>query len=352
MSQETMQWLHENVLVGNCDTTIRGRLQRRKAWHANGSAASIANHFDGPVPREAVVDLFSKVCPVSRPMFWQDKDGTFHPSTCDRQVVVNLKTGDDFGVFSDGAVHQDFEKALLEPVEQILSDNLGIGSAGLLKKGAIAWVQLETPNDIETPEGVRFYPHLLATTSLNGEIANIFKKCRTDVVCDNTRAAALREASPEYRFKHTANSVMRIRDAQVALQIIEDTVESAKEEITELCQWEVTDRQFQEFLKKLVPDPDQSKLTERGFKGSQTRADAKRDAIWTLYQTDPRVTPWRKTAFGALQATNTYMLHEQNIRKVGSGLDGRTARNMEATLTGKFDLADLNALSILRKVAA
>lgn len=350
MTQETMNWLYENVLIGNCDNEVRGRRQRRKFWHFNAAnAASVANHFDGPVPREKVCELFAKVCPVSRPMFWQDKDGSFHPSTCDRQVVVNLKTGDDFGVFSDGAVHQDYEKALLEPVEKILSNHLGIGSAGLLKKGAIAWVQLETPDDVETPEGVTFYPHLMATTSLNGEIANIFKKCRTDVGCDNTRAAALREASPEYRFKHTTHSVMRIRDAQVALQIIEDVIESAKEEIRTLCQWTVTEKQFQDFLKKLVPDPDQSKMTERGFKRSETMANKKRDAIWTMYQTDTRVTPWRGTAFGALQATNTFMLHEASAAR---NKDGRTARNIEGTLTGKFDLADLNALDVLRKVTA
>ena len=46
----------------------------------------------------------------------------------------------------------------------ILDDDLSISSAGLLRGGAVAWVEVSVPESITTPEGVVFRPNLLATT--------------------------------------------------------------------------------------------------------------------------------------------------------------------------------------------
>ena len=88
--------------------------------------------------------------------------------------------------------HQ-YDEWLLGTVANILDDDLCVSSAGLLREGAVAWVEVSVPEAITTPEGVTFRPNLLATTSFDGSIATTFKRTVTDVVCDNTRAVALAE---------------------------------------------------------------------------------------------------------------------------------------------------------------
>ena len=102
-------------------------------------------------------------------------------------------------------MHQ-YREWLVGTVANILDDDLSISSAGLLREGAVAWVEVSVPESITTPEGVEFRPNLLATTSFDGSIATTFKRTVTDVVCDNTREAALAEKGQAYKVKHSRNS--------------------------------------------------------------------------------------------------------------------------------------------------
>jgi hypothetical protein len=60
----------------------------------------------------------------------------------------------------------------------------------------------------------------------------------------------------------------------------------------------------------------------------RTLAESKRDTPDRLWRSDERVFPWRGTAFGVLQAVNTYSHHHQAAR--GS----RVQRNMLKAVTG------------------
>src|SRR5664280_1495356 len=112
------------------------------------------------------------------------------------------------------------DRWLLKTVANILDDTLSISSAGLLRKGAIAWVEVSVPDSITTPEGVTFRPNLLATTSFDGSISTTFKRTVTDTVCDNTRELALAETGQQYKIKHSRYSGMRIAEAREALSMI------------------------------------------------------------------------------------------------------------------------------------
>src|SRR4051812_36581484 len=105
---------------------------------------------------------------------------------------------------------------LLTTVANILDDDLTISSAGLLREGAIAWVEVSVPESITTPEGDTFRPNLLATTSFDGSIATTFKRTVTDTVCDNTREIALAEHGQQYEVKHSKYSRARLADARAA----------------------------------------------------------------------------------------------------------------------------------------
>jgi hypothetical protein len=67
------------------------------------------------------------------------------------------------GVFGPGYVRHQYREWLLRTVADLLDDDPAISSAGLLRGGAVAWVEVSMPDTITTPEGVAFRPNLLAT---------------------------------------------------------------------------------------------------------------------------------------------------------------------------------------------
>lgn len=103
----------------------------------------------------------------------------------DKQAIVGSDTAAVMGLFSEGYQLHQYEEWLLTTVANVLDDQLSISSAGLLKDGAIAWVEVSMPETISSPEGFDFRPNLLATTRFDGPIATTYKRTITAVVSDN-----------------------------------------------------------------------------------------------------------------------------------------------------------------------
>ena len=60
-----------------------------------------------------------------------------------RKAIVRPDTGAILGIFRTGYKVHDYDQWLIHNVEGILDADLHIGSAGLLRGGAVAWVQVE-----------------------------------------------------------------------------------------------------------------------------------------------------------------------------------------------------------------
>jgi hypothetical protein len=74
---------------------------------------------------------------------------------------------------------------------------------------------------------------------------------------------------------------------------------------------------------------------------SHTIAEHKRESLTKLWNHDTRVAPWRGTAYGVIQAVNTWAHHEQTVR---------AERNMLRAVTGNVDTLDTDTLTTLSKV--
>src|SRR5712692_9502326 len=154
MSQESAQWLNHMTLVGFTDK--RGST----AWHYRANLQDIdpatghvGNHYPGAIPIDHVQRRLFGWNAETVTVGAYEEDGSVSPID-GYQVIRRSDTKHPFAIFKESySVHQ-YSDWLLGTVGTILDDDLAIGSAGLLKGGARAWVSVEVPESITTPEGV------------------------------------------------------------------------------------------------------------------------------------------------------------------------------------------------------
>lgn len=344
MSAESITWLNQNTLIGFTD-------KRGHAWHYDeAEQGAEGNHYAGAVPIEdirrrlfhwrAVEGIITAraILPNGEEIVYEDAD---------RKAIMRSDTGRILGVFKDSYQIHQYEEWLLQTVASLIDDELDIGSAGLLRGGAQAWVSIEIPENIKTPEGVEFRPRLIACTSHDGTLATTYQRCVTNVVCDNTMSAALSEGKDQrIKVKHSRYSSLKLQDARDALAIVHDISDSFSAEVAELCATTVTDAQWEAFLESIAPtkDGEGKDLPEgRGL----TMAENKQATLRSLYNGDERVAPWKGSAWGVVQAVNTYVHHEAIVRGAS-----QAERNHERAVKGKVDDLDRGTLANLQAVLA
>jgi phage/plasmid-like protein (TIGR03299 family) len=369
MSRETLQWLNTQTLIGY--TARRGT-----AWHYRaGEQGGEPNHYEGPVP----------VADVRRRLFsWTAVEGEItataltphgvvQGSDPDRKAVMRSDTGAILGVFRRGYRPHQYEQWLVQAVETILDADLCIGSAGLLRGGAQAWVQVELADTLHGAQGVAFRPFLTAATSLDGSLASTYLTGVQVVVCDNTLSAALGESGAQrIRVKHSSRSLGRITDVRQALGIVHRTADAFTTQLERLLAESVSDDRFRRFVdawtSPTAPDAPHSSVPvastastaspgresgrdlARAGAGrvsgrSVTLARAKADDLWRLWRHDERVAPWAGTAYGVLAAVNTYTHHHATVRGAT-----RAERNAGRVITGGHDTLDRHTLDVLAAV--
>lgn len=345
MSAETIEWLNTYTL------------QSVAAWHTDENvqkALSMPTVYDGPIPVQDVHDrLFAwKAIEGDVTSTGMTDDGVFTITDQDRKTIMRPPgalgpddQGAVLGVFKKGYRSHQYADWLLREVASILDSDLSIYSAGLLRGGAQAWVQVSVPDTIKTPEGVTFAPNLLAVASFDGSLATTYKRTVTNTVCDNTMAVALGEGGEKFKVKHSSRSIGKLVKARDALGLIHTVAEDFAAEVEQLCAVTVTDAQWEKFLDGIASLTDANGEPKEG--AGLTRASNRRDEYQRLWNYDDRVKPWKGTAWGVVQAANTYAHHIQSFHG-----DDRAQRNQSMAISGDIEKLDKetvqNILAITR----
>jgi phage/plasmid-like protein (TIGR03299 family) len=332
MSAETMQWLFENTLIGF--TAKRGN-----AWHWRAAQdGERTNHYTDAIPVGDVVERLFHWKAVEVELYRAaGLSGDGFVPVAGRKMIARDDTYADLGVHREGYQIHQYRDWLLTGLSNILDDGLAVSSAGLLKGGAVAWVQVETPETVTTAEGFSFRPFILACSSHDGSLASTFMAGSQAVVCDNTLSMALSEGGPTKRFRHTSKSGLRVHEAREALGILHKQTDDFTAQVEGLASWEVSDAELAKFLDEWAPVPEAGK--------AKPRNERRRDLLNTMYVSDPRVAPWKGTALGVLQLANTYTTHEKPVRGTV-----RPERNMIKVLTGEAAEEDAGVLRLLAAV--
>jgi len=144
------------------------------------------------------------------------------------------------------------------------------------------------------------------------------------------------------KYPHRAGVRFDAERTASKLGILLDNAAEVNTEIEQLLAQPVTDRQWEAFVAAHMGS-EQPK--ERGT--ARTKWDLKHDALTAMYLNDPRCSPWQGTAFGVVQAVNTFNHHEREVRGMS-----RPERNMLNMATGAWEKEDAKTLKTLQLVLA
>ena len=285
---------------------------------------------------EAATDM-AEVKKLAKQLRKLQTDGA---DTAKYKAIVDSDTGYVFQVATNRWTHHEYSEVLLENVATLLDasgGDLTIGSVIALDHRQKAVVQVR-PNEGVTVGGDMILPWLAAFSSLDSTWATGYKPVRTRIVCDNTAAMARGERTAEHRIRHTAGSALKLSKARETVGLFFAGMDDVAKELEELMAAAIKPKSFDRILSNLWPleaPAGEPKFTQHAV----TRRENIRHTVRYLYETDPRVKPWNGTAWGVLQAVNTWGHHHQTIK--GDDRVGRQARQL---VDGKTD--ELDALTI------
>jgi phage/plasmid-like protein (TIGR03299 family) len=332
MSAETIEWLNQYSLIGN--TAKRGN-----AWHYR---EGYDNHFEGPVPIDRVISLIDiPLAEASITATVLGADGVHSIPLDDRKAIVRTDTMQAFGIFKQGYTIHGYDEWLRQNLERITEDGLQVGSAILLRGGAVAAVQAELDETREAAEGVLHRPWITAATSCDGSMATTYLLGTQLWWCDNTLSLALNETNAlKVKIRHSTYSGDRVDQVRYSLGLqVEEIGDRYDEEIKRLTSEYVSDSTWNAFVKAYT-GVDTAKDGR-----SKTMAETKVGILNRLWTTDQRAAQWKNSAYGVVAAVNTAVHHEFSVK----GME-RAERNMLRTLDGEWDKVDGGALRLLASV--
>jgi phage/plasmid-like protein (TIGR03299 family) len=341
-----------NIVIGN---TSRRTVAAGGNWIGKGQV--IASYEDA-IPAQAVKDLLLNWEPVEVananlvPVTDFELADTVLPDgrpakTMIVEGVKSIVRSDTFaplGRFQDGYNSAGYGR-MVEFTTEALGD-LPIWNAGELKGGRQFFITLgmdESRHDSNT--GLDFLPYLMFGSSLDGSLANTWTPGSLVAVCDNMFAAArgaAKAAGRQIKFKRSRFSMtdQRITDLQTALAVLELEAEAMTAFAGGLAEVPLSRSQWIKTLDVLIPLPG-----EGASAAALTKTENRRQTVDALYQNSPMVSMWTGTAFGAVQAFNTYAHHEQNVRGVN-----RVERVFDRVLRGDMAQADTDTVAALERV--
>ena len=342
VSRENKDWLNNNILVGFTEKN------GRPWWYLENRQPDEPTVYPGAIPSEDVKRRIFNWVAQERPAYFGGPNGEVLESK-DRKAIVH---GDSNELFQfarrNYEIHQ-YQDVLFEKVQDILDDGeLHIGTAGLLRRGAGAFMTVEPSKNLLAQCGLELKPRLLSATSHDSKLATTYKMVATIVVCDNTLAMALAESGPRYKARHTKNSKIRVGDVREALGLqIAASGEELVRFIDELADITVSEIQWQQIVERLVPIPKAS------LPRVSARLENKRDQLDALWTSDYRCAPWTGSGLGVFQAFNTYRLHiAGGATETENDPEKRFERNMTNLLSGASLKSDKEILDAITMVTA
>lgn len=239
------------------------------------------------------------------------------------QYVANIRDTDNKLL---GVVGKDYKVVQNSDAFEFVDTLVASGdakyhTAGSLKEGRRVWMLARVNRDILIggEESERIAPFILLTNGHDGFMGVFVAVTPIRVVCWNTLSFALASAKRVWSTRHTKKVHDRMELATEAAETLGLTYkffDRIEEAGNALILDKITEKQVENFLTKLIPNP---KDAEEGSRTVRTRQED-RDRIFNIYRNEENLANIRGTKWGVFQAVTQFHDHLKPVR-LSSSLD-------------------------------
>lgn len=279
--------------------------------------------LDGVTEKRVTVPVPDKFATMRR----HPKTGEWHPLGvvgADYAVVQNIENAAFLNALVDPQLWGDIDSPSGAPVFE---------TAGALRGGRSTFVTMRVPSALDMPND----PHelyMIALNSHDGSRAFQLLISPVRVVCANTQAMALRQATNQISIRHTRNARARIDEAKHALGFTVRYARAFEQTMLQLFSTPVSEKDFGHVVDKLWTPT----ITKKG-EPSKQGADRKLKLV-QIFTGSETCEYGRYTAYGALNAITEYTDWYAPV-------SGATLTRAERIATGALDGIKDRALRLL-----
>lgn len=170
-----------------------------------------------------------------------------------------------------GVVHPGFEPLQNRQGAHMFDTLMGKGKAiyhtgGYLRNGEVIWLLARLPSDIRVRGDDILETYLLFTNSHDGSVAIDIRLTTVRVVCQNTLSLALHQhdmLGKVFRRAHHGSYALLQEDARTFFDFSMRHSRETGNLFTRMANKPCTDREFQDFLNQLMPDPGKPASADR-----------------------------------------------------------------------------------------
>jgi hypothetical protein len=339
-----------DILIGN---TSKRTVAAGGSWMGKGQ---VLGSYEDAIPVQAVYDRLLNWEPIEVPnanlipVTLDDRFDTIIGGQAyrvlpreDHKAIVRSDNFQSLGVFKNAYDSSAYNR-MVGFIQDVFQGALPVWNAGLLGGGRKFFITVGMDQTMhDSKSGLDFMPYLMFHSSLDGSLANTFLPGTQVAICDN-QFRAMRKAGADrmVKFKRSRHSLneQRVRSIRDALGIMTLEADQFTADVHRMVDIELSTQDFFKALDVIVPLP-----KDDSSKAALTRAENTRDQIVSLYRTSPMVAPWTDTAFGFVQAFNTYNNRQRPVRGAL-----RVERTFERVLSGSMADADAASVGALEKV--
>lgn len=341
-----------NILIGN---TSKRTVAGGGSWIGQGQ---VIGSYEDAIPVQHVYDKLLNWFPLEVPnanlipVGVDDQFDTIVNGQAykvlpreDHKAIVRSDNYESLGVFTNSYDSAAYNR-MVGFIQDVFQGALPVWNAGILGGGRKFFITVGMDDTMhDTKSGLDFMPYILFHSSLDGSLANTFTPGTQVAQCDNQFPAfrrAARDAGRLVKFKRSRHSLsdIRVKNIRDALGIMTLEAEQFTDALHTFVDTPLTTQDFFKALDVMIPLP-----KDDASKAALTRAENTREQIVDLYTSSPMVSPWKDTAFGFVQAFNTYNNREKPVRGAL-----RIERTFERVLSGSLAEADNAAISAVNRV--
>jgi phage/plasmid-like protein (TIGR03299 family) len=205
-------------------------------------------------------------------------------------------------------------------------------TAGSLRGGSEVFITMKMPDTIMIGGVDPLTTNLAALNSHNGNSSFRFLVTQTRIVCANTQAAALHDATSQFAIRHTSGSTNELQQAREALGLTFKYIDEFQQAAERMIQETMAEDEFMDIIESIWEPLD------KPSKAQQETTAIREVELNRLFLESDTMQNVKGTRWAGYQAVTEYVDHFSTIRGVeGEDLkDRRALRTLTSPLVARI----------------